>query len=186
MTSASATSGFERLGEREIYQGHVVGLSIGTFRAPDGTTFERDIVHHPGAVAVVPVDADGQVVMVRQYRAPIDQDLLEIPAGLRDVPGEDAEVTAARELAEETGLAADRFDWLCEFHNSAGCSDETIVIYLATGLTDAALDRQGIEELHMTIERLDLDALDDLVASGELTDAKSIIGLSLARRRLGG
>ena len=77
---------------------------IGTFERPTATTFDRDIVHHPGAVAVVPLDDDGQVVMVRQYRAPIDQLLLEIPAGKRDVHGEDPELTAARELAEETGL----------------------------------------------------------------------------------
>jgi 8-oxo-dGTP pyrophosphatase MutT (NUDIX family) len=175
--------GFARLGEREVYQGHVIGLGIGTFRAPDGTTFERDIVHHPGAVAVVPLLDDGRVVMVRQYRAPIDQLLLEIPAGLRDVAGEDPELTAARELAEETGMAADHIEWLCEFHNSAGCSDETIVIYLATGLRPVELDRQGVEEQHMTIEHVALDDLDQLVARGELTDAKSIIGLSLARRR---
>ena len=175
--------GFARLGEREVYRGHVIGLGIGTFRAPDGTTFDRDIVHHPGAVAVVPLLDDGRVVMVRQYRAPIDQLLLEIPAGLRDVAGEDPELTAARELAEETGLAADHLEWLCEFHNSAGCSDETIVIYLATGLHPVDLDRQGVEEQHMTIEHVALDALDELVTSGELTDAKSIIGLSLTRRR---
>ncbi len=174
--------GFARLGEREVYQGHVIGLGIGTFQAPDGTTFERDIVHHPGAVAVVPLLDDGRVVMVRQYRAPIDRLLLEIPAGLRDVAGEDPQVTAARELAEETGLGAERFEWLCEFHNSAGCSDETIVIYLATGLQPVDLDRQGVEEQHMTIEQVALDDLDDLVARGELTDAKSIIGLSLVRR----
>ncbi len=72
---------------------------------------------------------------------------------------------------------------MCEFHNSAGCSDETIVIYLATGLRPVELDRQGVEEQHMTIEHVALDDLDDLVARGELTDAKSIIGLSLARRR---
>ena len=178
-------AGFARLGEREVYQGHVIGLGIGTFQAPDGSTFERDIVHHPGAVAVVPLLDDGRVVLVRQYRAPIDQLLLEIPAGLRDVEGESTELTAARELAEETGLAAARFDWLCEFHNSAGCSDETIVIYLATGLRAAAEHRQGIEEQHMTIEHVSLDALDDLVATGQLTDAKSIIGLGLARGRLG-
>jgi 8-oxo-dGTP pyrophosphatase MutT (NUDIX family) len=178
-------AGFARLGEREVYRGHVIGLGIGTFQAPDGSTFERDIVHHPGAVAVVPLLDDGRVVLVRQYRAPIDRLLLEIPAGLRDVAGEPTELTAARELAEETGLAAARFEWLCEFHNSAGCSDETIVIYLATGLRDADQDRQGIEEQHMTIEHVALDALDALVAGGQLTDAKSIIGLSLTRDRLG-
>jgi 8-oxo-dGTP pyrophosphatase MutT (NUDIX family) len=179
-------AGFERLDEREVYQGHVIGLGVGSFRAPDGSTFERDIVHHPGAVAVVPLLDDGKVVMVRQYRAPIDQLLLEIPAGLRDVAGEDTERTAHRELAEEAGLEAERLEWLCEFHNSAGCSDETIVIYLATGLTPVQLDRQGVEEQHMTIEQVDLADLDGLIAQGQLTDAKSIIGLALARSRLGG
>ena len=176
--------GFVRLGERQVYQGHVIGLGVGSFQAPDGSTFERDVVHHPGAVAVVPVLDDGRVVMVRQYRAPIDQLLLEIPAGLRDVSGEDPEATARRELAEETGLTAASLTWLCEFHNSAGCSDETIIVFLGTGLEAVTHDRQGVEEQHMTIEHVALDDVDDLVARGELTDAKSIIGLMLARRHL--
>ena len=86
-----------------MYQGRVIGLGIGTFRAPDGSTFERDIVHHPGAVAVVPLLDDGTVVLVRQYRAPIDRLLLEIPAGLRDVPDEATEVTAARSWPRRRG-----------------------------------------------------------------------------------
>ena len=179
-------AGFARLGEREVYQGHVIGLGIGTFRAPDGSTFERDIVHHPGAVAVVPLLDDGRVVLVRQYRAPIDQLLLEIPAGLRDVEGESTELTAARELAEETGLAAARFDWLCEFHNSAGCSDETIVIYLATGLRAVPSDRQGAEERFMQVVEVSLDRFDAMVDDGSIVDATTILGVGLARRRLAG
>src|SRR3954467_13997787 len=100
--------GFEKLGERELYRAHSIWLGEVTYRGPDGGEFTRDIVHHPGAVSVVPVLDDGRAVMVRQFRAPIDGDLLEIPAGKRDVDGEPPDVTARRELEEEVGLRADK------------------------------------------------------------------------------
>ena len=182
---SDAAPGFARVAERAVYQGRIVTVAVGTFAGPDGSTFERDVVHHPGAVAVVPLLDDGRVVLVRQYRAPIDRMLLEIPAGIRDVGGEPAEVTAQRELGEEVGLAARDLEWLCTFDNSAGFSDERVLVYLATGLTPTEDAPQGIEEQHMTIERVALDDVDALIARGELTDAKSVIGLTLARRRLG-
>ena len=83
---------FRKVGEREVYDGPVIRLVVATFAGPDGETFERDVVHHPGAVSVVPLSDDGEVVMVRQYRAAVDADVLEIPAGKRDVPGEAPEV----------------------------------------------------------------------------------------------
>src|SRR4051794_28940678 len=97
---------FGKESEREIYEGRIIRVTSGTFRDPDGESFERDIVHHPGAVSVVPLLDDGRVVLVRQYRAALDVDLLEIPAGIRDVDGEAPEVTASRELAEEIGMRA--------------------------------------------------------------------------------
>src|SRR5689334_8720889 len=98
-------------------------MAEGEYEAPNGTRFQRDIVHHPGAVSVVPVLDDGRVVMVRQYRSPIDMDVLEIPAGKRDVEGEDAVITAHRKLAEEVGYEAGSMELLVEFYNSPGFCD---------------------------------------------------------------
>jgi 8-oxo-dGTP pyrophosphatase MutT (NUDIX family) len=175
---------FRKLNEVELHRGHVISLATVTYEDPDGGTFDREVVHHPGAVSVVPVTDDGLVVMVRQFRVAIDAEALEIPAGKRDVPGEDPEVTAQRELGEEVGLHADRLELLARFHNSIGFSDELSHVYLGTGLTEVPLDLQGVEEQHMAIERVPLDDLLGLIARGELTDAKSIIGLTLARERL--
>jgi ADP-ribose pyrophosphatase len=176
---------FRKAGEREIYAGQVISLAVATFEGPDGT-FEREIVHHPGAVSVVPVTDELEVVMVRQFRAAIDAEVLEIPAGKRDVPGEDPAVTAQRELGEEVGLRAGQLDLLARFHNSIGFSDEQSFVYLGQDLTEVELDLQGIEEQHMVVERVPLERVPHLIASGALTDAKSIIGLTLARERLAG
>jgi ADP-ribose pyrophosphatase len=175
---------FRRVGEREIHHGHVISLAVGAFEAPDGTRFEREIVHHPGAVSVVPVDGD-DVVLVRQYRAAVDAELLEIPAGKRDKPGEDPASVARRELAEEIGMEATDLVLLCRFFNSPGFCDEDSATYLATGLRAGQVDLQGIEEQHMTIERVPLSAVPGLIDAGEIRDAKTIIGLLLARARLG-
>jgi ADP-ribose pyrophosphatase len=174
---------FSPVSEENIYTGRIVSLGVGTFRAPDGSTFNRDIVHHPGAVAVVPLLDDGRVVFVRQYRAPLDADVLEIPAGIRDVDGEPPDGTARRELVEEVGLDAEHVELLCHFHNSPGCSDEEVFVFLGTGLTDVGNDLQGVEEQHMTVERIPLDDAITMIAKGEITDAKTIIGLTLARAR---
>jgi ADP-ribose pyrophosphatase len=175
---------FRKLDERPIYGGHVISLGVGTFEGPDRQAFERDIVHHPGAVSVVPVLGD-EVILVRQYRASIDAELLEIPAGKRDVPGEPPETTAHRELIEEVGFRATRMVKLAEFYNSPGFCDEHSHVFLGLDLEVAEASAQGIEEEHMTIERIALDAVPELIARGELMDAKSIIGLTLALRHLG-
>ena len=127
---------------------------------------------------------DGDVILVRQYRAAVDRELLEVPAGKRDVSDEPVEVTAHRELEEEVGMKAGSMVKLAEFYNSPGFCDEHSFLFLATDLTPCATDFQGHEEQHMTIERIPLDSLPDLVASGDLTDGKSIIALSLAREHL--
>jgi len=180
------TEGFARTGERVVHDGHLITVAVGSFTAPDGSSFERDIVHHPGAVSVVPLLPDGRVVMVRQYRAAIDQLLLEIPAGVRDHQDEPPEATAVRELAEEVGQAPGRLDLLARFYNTPGFSDEEHWVFLARDLREVDLDLQGVEEQHMTIEHVRLDDVVGLVARGEITDAKSIIGLALARLHLAG
>jgi ADP-ribose pyrophosphatase len=175
---------FRKLGEQTQWTGTLVSAGLGTFVDPDGNEFERDVVHHPGAVVVVPVTDDGEVVLVRQYRAAIDRELLEIPAGKRDVADEPVELTAARELEEEVGMRAASMVRLAEFYNSPGFCDEHSFLFLATGLTPCATSFQGQEEQHMTIEQVPLDAVPGLIASGELVDAKSIVGLLLAREHL--
>jgi ADP-ribose pyrophosphatase len=166
----------------------VVHLVEASFRGPGGEEFSRDIVHSPGAVAIVPV-ADGpegpEAVVLRQYRPALGDWLVEIPAGLRDKEGEATEATAARELAEEAGLAAERYELLAVFANAAGMTDQRTHVYLATGLRDVPAERDGVEEEYLSVERLPLDRVPALVAAGELSDAKTVIGLLLACRRYG-
>jgi 8-oxo-dGTP pyrophosphatase MutT (NUDIX family) len=178
------TSGFSPLREEEIFKGHIITVTQGTFVGPDGSTFSRDIVRHPGAVAVVAI-LDDELVLVRQYRAPIDALLLELPAGIKDNHGEAPIDTAQRELVEETGHRAGHIEPLIKFVNSAGFTDEEMEIFLATDLTEIGASVQGIEEQHMTVERVPLDRAIGLIESGELRDAKSVIGVLLALRRLG-
>ena len=176
---------FRKVGEEPVFTGSLISVGIGTFSGPDGDTFERDVVHHPGAVSVVPVVEEGTaVLLVRQYRAAIDRDLLEIPAGKRDVPGEPPETTARRELEEEVGMRAGRLEKLGEFFNSPGFCDEHSHVFLALDLDPCASSAHGVEERHMTIEQVSLDSVPGLVAAGEIMDAKTIIGLCLARERL--
>ncbi|MDP1820885.1 MAG: NUDIX hydrolase [Acidimicrobiales bacterium] len=174
---------FTRISEVEVHRGLRFVLARARYRAADGTEFERDIVHHPGAVGIVPFHDDGTVTLVRQFRAALGTDLVEIPAGLRDVEGEADRATAARELVEEAGLEAAELDLLATFHNSPGYCDESVAIYLATGLTPVADDRQGAEEQAMTVERLPLAEALAWVDDGRITDAKTIIGLSTLARR---
>ncbi|MBO0731068.1 MAG: NUDIX hydrolase [Acidimicrobiaceae bacterium] len=173
-------SGFRKLTESLVYEGTVVRLARARFEAPDGSVFERDVVHHPGAVVVVPLLDDGRALLVRQYRAAIEQPLLELPAGKRDVAGEPPEVTAARELAEEVGRRPGRLDLLARFYNSPGFSDELSWLFLARDLEEVDHDRQGIEEHAMTLEEVPLAAVPSLIRAGQLIDAKTIIGLTLA------
>ena len=187
MTSAG-DPGFRRLGEREVHQGHIWRIVVAEFESPDGVRFERDIVRSPGAVAVVPLvfDVEGSpaVVMVEQYRAPYERVLVEIPAGMRDVPGEPPETTARRELAEEAGLAADEVVHLVDIYPSPGLTDSVTTIYLATGCSGVARNVHGPEEEHMTVRQIPLvDAL-AMIDRGDILDAKSVAGLFAADRRL--
>ncbi len=176
-------SGFRHLGDSVVHEGAIITLSRATFESPDGDRFERDVVRHPGAVSVVPLLDDGTVVLVRQYRGAIDQMVLEIPAGKRDVADEPLEETARRELIEEVGLSPGRLEHLVMFHNSIGFCDEESHVFLGTELTPAVMDRQGIEEAHMEVVHVALTSTPELIAAGEITDAKTVIGLTLALAR---
>ncbi len=178
-------SGFAKLAERVIYRGQVVTMAESTFVGPDGQEFERDVVRHPGAVSVVPVLDDGEtVVLVRQYRSAIEGLLLEIPAGKLDVDGEAPAAAAARELEEEVGYRAGRLERLAEFYNSPGFCDEHSVVFVASDLEPCPSSAQGVEERHLAVEHVALAEVPAMVADGRLADAKTIIGLTLARERL--
>jgi ADP-ribose pyrophosphatase len=174
--------------ERKVHDGHVWHVAVAEFVAPDGTTFTRDIVRSPGAVGVVPVlfDPEGQpsVVLVAQYRPPYDATVVEIPAGMRDVDGEDTATVAERELREEVGLAAGNLRLLGEIYPSPGMTDSVTSLYLATDCRPVADDRQGPEEQHMEVLHLPLPEAVDMVVRGEIRDAKSVAALLLAERWL--
>ncbi|HEY3842776.1 MAG TPA: NUDIX hydrolase [Acidimicrobiales bacterium] len=175
---------FRWVSEEEVFRGYLFSVAEVVLADPDGRTFERSVVHHPGAVTIVPVDEDRRVTLVRQYRASVDDMVLETPAGTRDVSGESLESTARRELAEEAGLAARAMVELMGTYNSPGYSDQRTTIFLATGLTPVPTNPVGVEEGFMTIETIALHDLDALVADGTLVDATTIIGLYLARAHL--
>jgi 8-oxo-dGTP pyrophosphatase MutT (NUDIX family) len=175
---------FRPVGEEVRYRGPFLTVVKATFETPDGERFDREFIRHPGAVAVVPV-VDGQVVLVRQFRAAVGRDLLEIPAGLLDVDGEDREAAAARELEEEVGLRlTGPLEHLVDYFPSAGMADHQVWIYLATETEPCEARPHGFEERAMTIERVPLDDIGRLATSGEIVDGKTIVGLLLARDRL--
>jgi 8-oxo-dGTP pyrophosphatase MutT (NUDIX family) len=176
--------GFRRVSEDELLRAWLFRVDRLHLLDPDGQPFERVVVRHPGAVTVVPVHDDGTVTLVRQYRAAVDALVLEIPAGTRDKDGEEPEMTARRELAEEAGLEATRWELLIGTWNTPGVSDQHTLIYLATGLSSIPTRPQGVEEGYMTVEPIHLDDVERLVADGSLRDETTVLGLYLARQRL--
>ena len=178
--------GFRRVWEEELLRAWLFRVDRLHLEDPQGAPFERVVVRHPGAVTVVPLHDDGTVTLVRQYRAAVDDMVLEIPAGTRDRGDEAEEDTARRELAEEAGLEASRLDVLIRTWNTPGVSDQRTTIFLGTGLTAVPSRPDGVEEGSMTVESVPLSALDELVADGTLRDETTVLGLYMARQRLGG
>ncbi|MFK8023515.1 MAG: NUDIX domain-containing protein [Ilumatobacter sp.] len=179
---------FRHIEESLVHQGYVWHVATAEFEAPDGRRFTRDIVRSPGAVGVVPLlfDAEGNasVVMVSQYRAPYDEIVIEIPAGMRDIDGEDTAEVARRELAEEAGLQAEQLELLVEQYPSPGMTDSVLSIFLATGCTPVPMDRQGPEEDFMELLHVPLSDAVDWIGSGRIRDSKTISGLLLTERWL--
>ncbi len=180
---------FSQLHAEQLHQWAVWSLEKGSFSSSSGEKFERTYVRSPGAVAVVPVlDVDGKdcVVLVRQFRAALGRSILEIPAGMRDVDGENPESTAGRELSEETGYIASSLEHLGVLASAPGITDSEVIIYVGRDLTLGATSRHGPEENHMDVVVLSLEAALDLVFGGEITDAKTMIGLlMLSEKRRG-
>jgi ADP-ribose pyrophosphatase len=160
--------------EREIYAGRVVTLRLKYLRQADGRVHLREIVEHVPGAAVVAVDDEGQVLLVRQYRPAVGAQLLELPAGLVD-PGEQPIDAARRELAEETSFAADHLEPLVSFYTSPGFSTELIHIFVATGLRESTVAHDEEEELELV--RMPLEAAIQQVVKAEISDAKTVAGL---------
>ena len=175
------SSRFEQTGSVTAYEGRHVRIFERTFRHEDGEEVEREIVGHPGAVAVVAYD-ERDVWLVAQPREAVGlPDMLEIPAGKCDVEGEELLLTAQRELAEEIGKGAEHWEPLLTFHPSPGFTDEQVHLFLATRLYDEPVEHDENERID--IVRHPLDALDELI--DRTTDAKTLIGLYELRRRRG-
>jgi ADP-ribose pyrophosphatase len=171
----------ELVSSRRVYDGRVVSLRVDRVRLPSGRVTEREIVEHGGAVGVVAVDEDGQVLLVRQFRSALGTMLLEIPAGTLD-PDEDVRDCAFRELEEETGYSATHMEELYVFCSSPGFSNERIWLFLAAGLSRGA-QRPETDEI-IEVVKIPLDRALEMVATGEICDGKSILGLIAGHARL--
>jgi ADP-ribose pyrophosphatase len=178
------TAGFVALDTEVVWSGRRLSVERQRFASPDGDTFDREFIRHPGAVGIIAVDAERMVTLVRQFRGPMGQTVLEMPAGTRDVEGERPEETARRELAEEVGLMASQWELLAPLPVSPGASNQVTVVYLATGLTSCATGREGPEERAMTIEQVPLSEVVAMAAGGVLIDAPTIAAVALALRAL--
>jgi 8-oxo-dGDP phosphatase len=183
MSEPAAEDGYRVLDSQTVYDGRVISLRRDTVAMPGGGDSVREVVTHPGAVAVVAVDEQNRVVLLRQYRHPVHGYLWELPAGLRDADGEPPLETAKRELAEEVQLSAGRWSLLVTSLSSPGFCDEQVLVYLAEDLSDAARP-EGFtvehEELDMTVERVPLEEAVQRVFDGAIRNASAVIGVLAA------
>lgn len=164
------------LASQLVYSGRVVKLRVDTVRLPRGRRTKREVVEHSDCVAIVPIDADDNVLLVRQFRKPVEKELLEIPAGCIE-PGEEPITTVRRELREETGYLPMKVERLGGFYSSPGYCTEYLHLYLATDLTQDQLYAEDTENIELV--PVPLEQIPELIASGTICDAKSIVGLLL-------
>ncbi|MBB5917610.1 ADP-ribose pyrophosphatase [Nocardia transvalensis] len=186
MTNAPGSHDFETVSSSVVYSGAILALRLDQVAMPGGRVVEREVIEHHGAVAVAALDDDGNVILIDQYRHPLGRRLLELPAGLLDQYGEDPLQAARRELAEETGLAAREWSVLVDVALSPGFTDESLRIYLATGLYETDRPEPEFEEADLRIVRMSLDDAVRAALSGEIVNATAVAGvlaLSTARAR---
>ncbi len=168
------------LHSQEIFAGRIVRLRVDTVELPDGQQSTREVVEHAGAVAIVALDSAGQVVMVRQYRQPVERILVEIPAGTLEI-GEDPLNCARRELEEETGLIAAHWEKILTYYSAPGFTNECLHIFMATGLTNGTAQTDH-DEFVETV-RVPLSEAYQQIFTGRIADGKSIIGIQYAYSR---
>lgn len=165
---------------REIFSGRIIKVRVDTVCLPDGQESTREVVEHAGAVAVVALDGDNNIIMVRQYRKPVEMVLTEIPAGTME-KDEDPLLCAKRELREETGFSADHWYKILSYYSAPGFTDECLHLYLATGLTDGEIDLD--EDEFVETVHLPLKEAWRMIFAGKIVDGKSIIGIQYAMGR---
>jgi 8-oxo-dGDP phosphatase len=171
---------FETVASETIYVGKIFALRADEVRMPGGNTARREVVEHYGAVAVVAMDDDRNVILVYQYRHPFGRRLWELPAGLLDLGGEPPHITAARELKEEAGLAATTWHTLVDLDSAPGFSDESVRVYLATGVADVGRPVAHDEEADLTLRWVPLDEAMHMVLSGEIVNSIAVGGILAA------
>ena len=159
----------------KLYEGKLINLRIDTVELPDKKYSKREIVEHPGAVAIVALDQEGNIILVEQYRKAIEKVLLEIPAGKIDL-GEEPREAAIRELREETGYDVDKLEYLFEFYSSSGFSNEKIHVFYTNSIRKIS-DQVGCEGEYLRIRKMKFEEAVHLVKLGDLRDSKTNIGL---------
>ncbi len=175
-----AEHAFETLDSETIYVGKIFALRADEVRMPGGNTAKREVVEHYGAVAVLAMDDDKNIVLVYQYRHPLGRRLWELPAGLLDLGGEAPHLTAARELREEAGLEAKDWHVLVDLDSTPGFSDESVRVYLATGLTDVGRPEAHDEEADLTLRWFPLEKAVRMALTGEITNSTAVAGILAA------
>jgi ADP-ribose pyrophosphatase len=169
---------FEVVESKTVFKGRVFAVRQDRLRLPDGRVVGIDVVVHSGAVAIVPLDDEGQLWFIRNYRHPAGREMLELPAGMLE-ENEDPETCALREIREEIGMAAGQLRLIGQFFLAPGYSSEYMHVFLATGLYPSALEPD--EDELLTVERYPLDQVWELVSRGEIQDSKTLAALFLTR-----
>ena len=171
---------FATVESETVYVGKIFALRADEVQMPGGGSARREVVEHYGAVAILALDEDANIVMVYQYRHPVGRRLWELPAGLLDMGGEPPHITAARELEEEAGLSATNWRVLVDLVSAPGFSDESVRVYLATGLSDVGRPDAHDEEADLVVRRFAIDEAVRMALSGEITNAIAVSGILAA------
>ncbi len=162
----------------KVYEGKVINLRVDTVELPDKKYSKREVIEHPGSVAIVSLREDNKIVLVKQYRKPVERFLLELPAGKMEINEEPRE-TALRELEEETGYKAGKLEYLIEIFPTPGISDEKIYLFLARDLEEGKLNLDPGE--FIDIEEIEISQLEKMILRGEIMDAKTIVGINYVK-----
>jgi ADP-ribose pyrophosphatase len=171
---------FATVDSETVYVGKIFALRADEVGMPGGNTARREVVEHYGAVAILAMDDDENIAMVYQYRHPVGRRLWELPAGLLDIGGEPPHLSAARELTEEAGLAAQDWRVLVDLVSAPGFSDESVRVFLATGLSDVGRPDAHDEEADLVVRWFSLDDAVRMALTGEITNAIAVSGVLAA------